>query len=300
MPINTIAFKTELTTELDKKLVQGAQVGIFADNNLRAKFIGAKTVSIPVMGMSGLGDYDRDTGFARGGVSVSHTPFTLTQDRGVSFQIDREDADESGIPDLAGQVMGEFVRTKVVPEVDAYVLSKLAGVATEKVHTITGTLVSNVLKMITEAIAKAQNAVGYDEELVCFVDSTAYAALQNTPEISRYLVMNDFKKGELAIKVATLNGVAILPVQDSRMKTAYTFHDGTADEFGFAPTGTAKSIGFIVMPKRGASLVKKTEQVRTFAPGENVNADAWKLDYRLYYDVVTKDSMVDGIYVHTY
>ena len=300
MPINNIAFKTEMTAELDKKLVQGAQTGIFADNNLRGKFVGAKTVIIPTMGMSGLGDYDRDTGFARGGVSVSHKPFTLTQDRGVSFQIDAQDADESGIPGLAGQVMGEFVRTKVVPEVDAYVLSKLAGVATEKSQTITGTIASNIYKMINEAKIKAQNAIGYDEELVCFVDSTALAALQNSAEISRHLVMNDFKKGEISVKVASLDGVPILPVQDSRMKTAYTFHDGTADEFGFEPLNTAKSIGFMLLPKRAASLVKKTEQVRTFAPGENLNADAYKMDYRLYYDVVVKDSMVEGIYVHTY
>lgn len=300
MPINSIAFKTELTAELDKKLVQGAQVGVFADNNLRAKFIGAKTVNIPVLGMSGLGDYDRDTGFARGGVSVSHTPFTLQMDRGVSFQIDAQDADESGIPDLAGQVMGEFVRTKAVPEVDAYVLSKLAGVANEKQHTITGTLATNVYKMITEAIAKAQNEVGYDEDLLCFVDSTALAALQNTPEISRHLVLNDFKKGELTTKVIHINGVPILPVQDSRMKTAYVFHDGSAEDFGFEPAEAAQSIGLLLVPKRGASLVKKTEQIRTFAPGENLNADAWKLDYRVYYDVVVKDSMVDGIYVHTY
>lgn len=300
MPINNIAFKTEMTAELDKKLVQGAQAGVFADNNLRAKFVGAKTVTIPVMGMSGLGDYDRDTGFARGGVSVSHKPFTLTQDRGVSFQIDREDADESGIPDLAGQVMGEFVRTKVVPEVDAYVLSKLAGIANENQQTVTGTLAENFYKMFTTAVAKAQNAIGYDEELLCFVDSTALAALQNSPEISRHLVLNDFKKGELHTQVTSLNGVAILPVQDSRMKTAYTFHDGSADEFGFEPTDTAKSIGMLLVPRRGASLVKKTDQVRTFAPGENLNADAYKLDYRLYYDVVVKDSMVEGIYVHTY
>ena len=300
MPINTIAFKEKMTAELDKKLVQGAQTGIFADNNLRSKFVGAKTVIIPTLGLSGLGDYDRDTGFARGGVSVSHKPFTLTQDRGVSFQIDREDADESGIPDLAGQIMGEFVRNKVTPEVDAYVLSKLAGVANEKSQTVTGTIASNIYKMFTEAKIKAQNAIGYDEELVCFVDSTVLAALQNSPEISRHLVMNDFKKGEINTKVTTLNDVPILPVQDSRMKTAYTFHDGSADEFGFEPTDNAKSIGFLMLPKRAASLVKKTEQVRTFAPGENQSADAYKLDYRLYYDVVVKDSMVEGIYVHTY
>ena len=301
MPINNIAFKETMTAELDKKLVQGAQTGIFADNNLRGKFVGAKTVIIPTVGMSGLGDYDRDTGFARGGVSVSHTPFTLTMDRGVSFQIDAQDADESGIPDLAGQVMGEFVRTKVVPEVDAYVLSKLAGLANEKGHTVTGDLATQVYELLTAAIGKVQNEVGYDEELVAFVDSTALAALQNSTEISRHLVVSDFKHGDIATKVQTLNGVAILPVQDSRMKTSYDFYDGSdADSFGFEPAENAKKVGFTVMPRRGASLVKKTEKVRTFNPQQNQDADAWKLDYRLYYDVVVKDSLADGIYTYIY
>ena len=301
MPINTIAFKESLTAELDQKAIQAMQTGIFADNNLRGKFVGAKTVIIPTLGMSGLGDYDRDTGFARGGVSVSHKPFTLTMDRGTSFQIDAQDADESGIPDLAGHIMGEFVRTKVAPEVDAYVLSKLAGVANEKGHTVSGNIDTEMYKMLTKAIGQAKNEVGYDEELLAFVDSTALAALENSPEISRHLVVNDFKAGEIITKVKTLNGVTILPVQDSRMKTAYIFHDGVdADSFGFEPAESAKNIGFMVMPRRGASLVKKTEQVRTFTPQQNQKADAYQLDYRTCYDVVVKDSLADGIYAHIY
>ena len=300
MPINNIRAREEMTTALDKKLEDKAQTAFFIDNNLRAKFIGAKTIEVPVMDMSGMGDYDRDTGFAKGGVSVAGAPFTLTMDRGVSFQIDAQTADESGIADLAGQVMGEFVRTKVVPEVDAYVLSKLAGLANGKGHTVDGTIATDIYKMFNKAKAKVQNEVGYDEELVCFVDATALSALQSSPEISRHLVLNDFKKGELHTKVASIDGVAILPVPDSRMKTAYDFHDGSAEKFGFEPSSAAKNIGMLMLPRRGASLVKKTEQVRTFSPSQNQNADAWKLDYRLYYDVLVKDSLADGIYVHTY
>lgn len=302
MPINDIRARAEMTSDLDKKFEQKAQSAMFEDNGLGAKFIGNKTVYIPKMNMSGLGDYDRDTGFASGAVSVTQKPYELKQDRGTSFQIDSQVADESGIGDIAGKTMGEFVRLKVVPEVDAYVMSKLAGLAVEKEHTITGTLSADVFKMINEATAKAQNAVGYDEELVCFVDSTALAALRNTPEISRYLVMNDFKKGDLHTQVVSLNGVSILPMQDSRMKTAYTFltGDGGPDDFGFTPTETAKKIGILLMPRRGASLIKKTETIRVFTPSENQTADAWKIDYRIYYDVVVKDSMMDGIYVHTY
>ncbi len=295
-------YNVALTDRLDKAVVQRAQTGFFADNNLRGKFIGKKTVAIPEMGLQGLGDYDRETGFAKGTVTVDATPFTLQMDRGRSFQIDREDADESGIADLAGQVCAEFVRTQVIPEVDAYVLSKLSAVANETAQTVTGTPATEAFKMLKNAIAKAQDAVGYDEELVAFVDGTFMAALQATPELSRYLVMNDFKRGELHTKVQTLDGVALLPVQSNRMKTAYTFHDGGEgqEEGGFTPTEAAKSIGLMVVPKRAASLVKKTAETRTYTPKQNLNADAWKLDYRIYYDLVVRNSLKQGIVTYTY
>lgn len=303
MSLNLETISQKMTDELDKAVVQKPVTGFMTDNHLRGKFVGAKTVMIPELNISGLGDYDRDSGFVSGTVSVSAKPFTLTMDRGRSFQLDRQDNDESGIADLAGQVMGEFVRTQVVPEVDAYVLSKLAGFAVTAGQTVTGTPAEDAYAMLTEAIAKVQNSVGYDEELVAFVDGAMLLALQNSPDISRHLVMNNFRKGELHTQVNSLNGVAILPVPDSRMKTAYTFFDGTTDgqeAGGFLPTGTAKSIGLLLVPRRAASLIKKTEQVRCFDPAHNLKADAWKLDYRLYYDVVVKDSLKAGIYAYVY
>ncbi len=303
MPINNIEFNTVLTKELDKALIAKSVTGFLADNVLRAKFVGAKTVLIPEVEMSGLGDYDRDTGFTGGAVSVGNEPYTLSQDRGRSFSIDAEDADESGIGDLIGQVSGEFVRTKVIPEMDAYVLSKIAGVAATKEQTVAGDPATKAHGMIMEAAGKVWNKAGYDEELVAFVDSTFWTALTNTPEISRMLVSSEFKKGDVSTVVKTLNGIAILPVSDNRMKSAYTFHDGKTDgqtDGGFVPTAEAKSIGLLVMPKRAASLVKKTEKTRLFAPGENLNADAYKLDYRLYYDVFVKNSMIPAIYTYVY
>ena len=303
MSLNLESISVKMTDELDKAVEQKPVTGFMADNNLRGKFVGTKTVMIPEMNISGLGDYDRDTGFVSGTVSVTAKPFTLTMDRGRSFQLDREDNDESGIADLAGQIMGEFVRTQVVPEVDAYVLSKLAGYAVSATQTIVGDPAEDAFEMLSEGIANAQNAVGYDEELVAFVDAKMLNALQNSTDVTRHLVMNDFKKGELHTQVNSLNGVVILPVPDSRMKTAYEFYDGTTggqEEGGFAPATGAKSIGMLVLPRRAASLIKKTEQVRCFDPAHNLKADAWKLDYRLYYDVVVKDSLKNGIYAYVY
>lgn len=307
--INSLEFQSKLTGELDKALVQSAQTSFFADNAMRSKFVGARTVLIPDVDMQGLGNYDRDNGFVTGALTVSSTAYTMAMDRGRSFQLDREDNDETGIANLAGQVMGEFIRTKVSPEMDAYVLSKLATLATTKSHTVTGTPSSQVYKMITEAINKVQAVAGYDEELVCFVDSEVWSATMNTTELSRQLMVSDFRKGEINTKVKKLNDVPIIPVADDRMKTVYTFYDGVTDNSGssgadqrpggFVPASGAKKIGILVLPKRAASLVKKTEKVRIFEPDKNLRADAWKFDYRLYYDLFVKKSLQDTIYAYT-
>lgn len=165
MSINVLEFAQNMTKELDKAAEQKAVTGFLADNALRARFVGANKVLIPEVEISGLGDYDRDTGFVTGTITVSSTPYTLSMDRGRSFQLDREDNDETGIANLAGQVMGEFVRTRVVPEVDAYCLSKLSAFAAGQSQTVTGTPATGAYAMLTGAIHKAQNVVGYQQRL---------------------------------------------------------------------------------------------------------------------------------------
>lgn len=308
--INSLEFQSKLTGELDKVLVQEAQTSFFADNALRSKFVGARTVLIPDVDMQGLGNYDRDDGFVTGALTVSSESYTMAMDRGRSFQLDREDNDETGIANLAGQVMGEFVRTRVVPELDAYVLSKLATLATTKSQTVTGTVASQIYKMITEAINKVQAVAGYSEPLVCFVDSTVWGALMNTTEVTRQINVGEFKKGTVNTKVKYLNDVPIIPVSDDRMKTAYTFYDGVTDDSGssgadqtvggFVPATSAKKIGILVLPRRAASLVKKSERIRTFTPEQNQKADAYLFQYRIYYDLFVKKSLTRTVYTYTY
>ncbi|HIZ20665.1 MAG TPA: hypothetical protein H9674_07380 [Firmicutes bacterium] len=303
MAINTINLASKMTGDLDKAVVQKAMTGFFADNALRAKFVGAATVLVPSMEFSGLGSYDRDEGFTRGAITVTNESYTLSMDRARSFQLDAQDCDEIGVTGLAGQVMGEFVSTQVVPELDAYCLSKLATLAVTNSQTVTGTPASQAYKMFTEAVSKVQGAVGYDEELVAFVNPTMWTAFQTTDELSRQITVSDFVKGGLNTRVKSINDTVILPVSDSRMKSKYTFYDGTTSgqtAGGFAAADDAQSIGLLVLPKRAASLVKKTETVRIFDPERNLNADAWKFDYRLYYDLFIRQSMEGGVYVYVY
>ncbi len=293
MSINSIENAAKYSNELDRMFAQKSATGFFADNALATKFVGAKTVIIPDVDFQGLADYDRDTGFTRGAITVSNSSYTMAMDRARSLQIDREDMSESGVANLAGKILGEYVRTKVVPECDAYVLSKLAGLAVTRANTIEGDT-KKPFEALCNLINEVQSVVGYDEELVAFVDSYMFAALQNSSEIAKMLTVSDFKQGDVNLKVRTINGVAIIPVVSERMKTAYKFN--TSGAGGFIPAENAKEIYMMVCPKRGAHLVKKTENMRIFTPEQNIDADAYKFDYRIYYDVFVNKSGLDAIW----
>ena len=293
MAINSIENAVKYSTELDKMFAQKSATGFFADNALATKFVGAKTVIIPDVDFQGLADYDRDTGYTKGAITVSNTSYTMAMDRARSLQIDREDMDETGIANLAGKILGEYVRTKVVPECDAYVLSKLGGLAMGRSNVINGEI-ENPYKALCQLINEVQSVVGYDEELVAFVDGYMFAALQNSAEISKIITVSDFKQGDISLKVKSINGVSIIPVVSERMKTAYTFNGG--DLGGFKPLSNAREIYMLVLPKTAAHLVKKTENMRIFTPEQNIDADAYKFDYRIYYDLFVNKSALDSVW----
>lgn len=293
MSINSIENAARYSDELDLLFSQKSATGFFADNALATKFVGAKTVIIPDVDFQGLADYDRDTGFSRGAITVSNASYTMAMDRARSLQIDREDMDETGIANLAGKILGEYVRTKVVPECDAYVLSKLAGLAASRANLINGDT-NKPFEALCSLINEVQSVVGFDEELVAFLDSSMYAAITNSAELSRMITVSDFKQGEVDLKVKSINGVAIIPVVNERMKTSYTFNNTTAG--GFKPDENAREVYMLVCPKSAAHLVKKTEQMRIFTPEQNLDADAYKFDYRIYYDVFVKKSGLDSIW----
>ncbi len=293
MPINSIENAVRYSEELDKLFTAKSATGFFADNALKTKFVGAKTVIIPEIDFQGLADYDRDNGFTRGAINVSNNSYTMAMDRARSLQIDREDMDETGIANLAGKILGEYVRTKVIPECDAYVLSKLGKTAVSRANTVSGDI-TKPCEALVNLINEVQAAAGFDEELVAFVDSTVYALLQNSEEISRMITVSDFKQGEVDLKVKSLNGVAIIPVVSERMKTDYTFVSGAAG--GFKPSEAARQIFMLVCPKSAAHLVTKTEQMRIFTPEQNIDADAYKFDYRIYYDVFVEKSGLDSVW----
>jgi hypothetical protein len=289
---NIIEYASKFASVLDKKFEAKSVTSFFADPEMEAQFVGAKEVSLPELDLSGLSNYDRATGFENGAITISRKVYKLKNDRAKSFALDRMDTDESGVAGIAGKIMGEFVRTKVVPEVDAYVISELTKVATAQSNTAAWNA-AEPFAVFNELLAGVQEASGYDEEIICFVDSVAYGALKTSDEFEKSVVVSEFKQGAINTKVKTVDGVAIIPVPSNRMKDLVTLLDSEAG--GFSTDG-GKQVHMLMLPKRAAHLVKKTEKVRVFAPDVNQQMDAYKFDYRIYYDVFVRNSELKAVW----
>lgn len=295
---NNITYTSKYAPELDRMIVQEAKTGFMADNAFRAKFVGARTVLLPEITLSGLGDYTRSTGYSKGDVNLSHVSYTLDKERSKQLILDAQDADESGVPELAGKLVGEYTRTKAVPEIDAYNISKLCGIAastedgkTANVKTYSeDTAVADMLAGINAVEA----ANGYsNEQIVAMVDPVMYAALMTSAELQRFITVSDFKQGEVSMRVKNLNGCSVIPVSSERMYTQYTF-----GEDGFKPVGTT-AVRALIMPKGAAAFVKKVDKVNMFSPDEVEDMDAYKINFRLYYGLFVKKSHLNTIHAIT-
>jgi len=154
MAINTLDYSKIFQQELDKQIIEKSTTGWMELNSNLVKYSGGNEVKVPSIIMDGLADYDRDLGFAQGSVSLSYKTYTLTQDRGRTFMLDRMDVDETNFIASAGIVMGEFQRTKVIPEIDAYRYSKIAQIAISKGNVLGGytPTANNILDKLLEDI----------------------------------------------------------------------------------------------------------------------------------------------------
>lgn len=304
MAINTLQYSQQFQTVLDAQMLAGATSAFMETNAGQVKYDGGDTVHIPEVSMQGLAKYDRDEGFNQGSVTLKFNPYKMTQDRGRTFQLDSMDVNETNFVATAGTVMGEFQRTQVIPEIDAYRYSKISALATAENKVTTGftPAVATILEKLEAEITEIQDVVGEEEGLIIVMSTKLRTILNNADKFNRYLNVAEFKNGSVNTTVKSFNDIPILGVPSARMKTAYVFNDGkTANQQagGFKADTGAKDINWIIMPQRAPIAVSKTDKVRIFTPELNQKADAWKIDYRKYHDLWIPKNRFAAIRVNT-
>ena len=300
---NTIQYSTLIQNELDKMAIQESCTGWMEANAGQVKYNGGNEVKIPVLTTQGLADYKRanNEGFVGGGINYQYKTYTMTQDRGRAFGIDKNDVDETGFVLTASQIMGEFQRVNVIPEIDAYRLSKLATIAKAASMGADGytPAAATIVQKIKEGI-KAIRQSGYNGPLVCNI---TYDALM---EVELYmagkLTAQTFSMGGFNTQCTSIDGVPLLPTPENRMYSAITLYDGETsgqEVGGYVKGETAVDVNFIISATTTPLAVSKQDDLRIFDPSVNQKFSGWAMDYRRYHDLWVKENKKKTMWVNT-
>ena len=271
---NSIETVTLFQAACDRQLIEGATSGWMEANAGQVKYSGGREIKIPTLSTDGLGDYDRNSGYPRGKVSLAYQTKTMTQDRGIQFLLDRIDVDESGFIANASAAMSTLY--KYISE---------AGNSKEY-----SPAASTILSQVKNDITAIQDICG-SADLVIIMPYPVADILDSTDKLQRQINVGTFKQGNIDLEVRTLNGISILRVPTARMYTEYTFNSGES-EFGFTKTEAAKRINWIICPRTAPIAISKTDGVKIFDPETTQGADAWTIEYRKFHDIWVKDKQL--------
>ena len=291
---NTIALAQKYLPLLDEVYKASSRTAIL--DATKVDILNGNTIKVFKTSMDGLGNYNRNTGFTNGDVTGTWETLTLSKDRGRAFMVDRMDNEET-IGMAFGTLAGEFIRTKVAPEIDAYTFAKIAGtsgILSANADITVGT--TDVSSLIDTGEMQMNEEEVPGEGRILFISETAYAGLR--AKIVRS-VQNDVTG--INKEVETYNGMQIVRVPQSRFYTAITLYDGTTSSQtagGFVGTTGGYKINFMIVHPSAVTKVVKHVLPRIFTPNENQKADAWKFDYRIYHDTFVYENKTKGIYMH--
>lgn len=246
----------------------------------------ANELVIPKMSMDGLAAYSRNGGYVGGDVTLTNETVSCNFDRGRMFSVDNLDnAETAGI--AYGRLASEFIRTKVVPELDAFRFAQYSG--TSGISTVAGAALSTGAAVI-EAVRAGINKFNEDEvpleNRYLFITPTLYGLVQD---------LDTTKSKEV------LSGVTVVQVPQTRFYTAITQNDGTTEgqtAGGYTKGTSAKNINFMLIQKDAVIQFDKHVAPKVITPEQNQDSDAWKFGYRNVSIADVYENKVAGIYLH--
>lgn len=297
--VNSIENMKLFQETLDLVAIQDLKTGFMDGNFNGIKYIGGDEVKIPDMDTDGQADYNRQSGYTKGAVNLKYNTYKLTQDRGRRFHLDAMEVDESGFIATASKVMAEFQRAKVIPEIDAYRISKLATIAMKAENAKYGyTVDENIIKEVKTGI-KSVRENGVDGEIYILATYDTVSAIEEVALGKLQSVT--FSQGGIDTRVPSIDGCPIIPVSSNRMYSSIQILDGVTvgqEQGGYKKADDAKNINFVVVAKSTPIAVTKQDIVRVFDPMQNQEANAWSVDYRRFHDLWVLKSKENTIYVN--
>lgn len=258
------------------------------DGDMTLVQAGANTneIIIPKISMDGLADYSRNAGYVAGSVTLTNETVQFNYDRGRKFSVDAMDNEETaGV--AFGKLASEFIRTRVVPEMDAFRFATYSQVAS--ISGTTGTLSDG--SAVLAALIVAQNEMDEDEvdseNRILYITPTNYNAISALETNKSREVLSSFSK--------------IVKVPQSRFYTKIDLLNGTTENElvgGYAKASDGAEINFMVVQKRAVMQYPKHTVNKVFSPEENQTSDGYLFFYRAYGLADVYENKVAGIYLH--
>lgn len=333
---NQIAKFKKYVALLDEVYMNESKTAVLeSDATLAQAGANANEIIIPKLDMDGLGDYDRNSGYVSGDVTMTNETVQFNYDRGRKFSIDNMDNEETA--GLAfGKLAAEFIRTKVAPEQDAFRFAKYANKA--------GTKTKETLATGTEVLAALQRATAAmdDDEVPTenrhlFITSALLTAAQNVDTNKSRDILGAFAS---ITKVPTARFMTLVGLLDGKTsgetkggfakvatkyqltsdvalvsgKTYYTRSGSGTSGSPYVYTAVASpdvsdiatyyevktdgshTLNFIIAEKSAVMQFTKHRVDKAIPPEDNPDADAWIFNFREYGLADVYENKTAGIY----
>lgn len=259
----------------------------------------ANELIIPMLSMQGLGDYARNGGYVDGDVTLTNETVKCNFDRGRMFTVDAmDDLETAGI--AFGRLAGEFIRTKVVPELDAFRFASYAGKTGISKVSAGATLTdgSAVLKAIRAANDKMDEDEVPQEGRYLYITPTLLGMVQDLDTTQSREVLQNFAK---TVKVPQTRFYTAIQQKSGRIVTTGSGESATTtDETagGYVKAAGGKDINFIIIHKPAVIQFPKHVAPKIITPDQNQTADAYKFGYRNVGIADVYKNKLAGIYLH--
>lgn len=253
-----------------------------------------KTMYIPSLQVSGAVDVNRNqiTGTFNRNWNNEWQAVELQMDREWNTLIDPMDIDETGDIATIANISRAFVEFQKIPEMDAFLASKLAKFAGDFGGISTQSLTSSsILTEWDNALEYMTNQRVNRDRLIAYMTPGTYKLLKQATGLTRFIEVTN---GIQAVdrNVARLDGVTVVEVPSDMMKTAYTFTEGWAID-----TAHAYQINFLLVDPMAVAAPIKYETAMMSAP--TAQSKGKYLYYeRYYYGAFILNQRQAGVYAH--
>ena len=295
---NNITLFTEEIALLDEVYKRASLTSILDGNNELAEMTQySHEFKIPKIDMDGLGDYSRTDGYAEGSVTLDFETKAPNYDRGRVFKVNEMDNIET-VRLAFGRLSGEFIRTKAVPELDAFRFAKYASYApnSNKVAANLSDGAGWVSAISTATVALDEGEVPIEGRHL-FLTSAGATAINNLDTTKSRAILERFADFTIVPQARFYSAIDLKKGKVYTPTGASDPVDETAG--GYAKASGAKDINFLVVTNGSQIQYLKNVVNKIIDPMTNQDDDQWKFFYHLYGICEAYNNKKSGIYLHT-